>query len=358
MFRRHLLSLGTWGATAAGGGLCLDQAADAGTGGAATGADPAVIVDADPHAGADPAAATADDGDAARTAGAADGDDDDLDGDDGGADHLPEQTLRTRFRRTQRFLNKRRGLIDRLRDPETRQFISEQQLDEMRQHAGYFREIDEVIAADPDLANRLLQARTRRLSGQPAAAAEPAEQVFDEAAFRAEWGYEVETDAGQKFYRQHLALAKGLHEQTQRNNRLEQRLAGVDQRDQTRSHQQLETQWKQAAIAAAKDVDEPYRPMFVRAVRAEFQLLKAQGLLDRTTAEQVIARHLDPIRQRNKTTQRTQLNRQSATVAGNGQQPKTPRPGAMTPANGAAPNTKRETIADSRKSFYGRLTTS
>lgn len=323
-------------------GPASDGADAGGGGGPAAGAD----AGAGPAAGATGADPAADDGDAvARAAAEAEAgadDRDDLPDDDDLVEHLPEPQLRTRLRRTQRFAQKVRPLADRLRGPDGK-FLTPEQVDRVLSNARYFEEVDGILQRDPEAVRALQAARARLEAG--ATEPEPADEPFNEA----DWPYETESAQGKRL----LQMAKDQHEDRQRMRRLERQLAGVDRRDQLRTVEQAESQWKTAALTAAKEVDAEYRPMFVRAVRAEFELLKAQNMLTKASAQSVIDRHLAPIRARNKGKTRETVDRQSAMAAANGKLPAVPRPGAMRPAAGGG-EPKRETLKDASKSFLAR----
>lgn len=320
-----------------------------GAGGGAAAPAPAAATPSPDQAGvAEPPTLETPPTDAAAPIGEDDHDDDAAPTDDDVADHLPETQLRTRHRRTQRFVQRLRPIADRLRDPATGRLMPVERVDQMVRNASEFEVIDRILKASPKAVQALMDAQRELEGGTAAAGGAPA--VEEPPAFNeADWPFETETPEGKRLLQQ----AKQQHDLVGLVQQLQRQIADQQTQAQTRQVGEVEQQWKQQTFTAAAEVDELYRPMFVNAVAAQFQLLKASGQLTRASVKDVIDRQLATVRQAKKTQTRQTLTRQSATVAANASLPATPRPGTVVPASGSQ-TTKRETIADAKKSFLGR----
>lgn len=350
MFRRHIL--GFLGLSAATGGLCFDTP-DGGSGGGPAGG--AAVVEGaagDPGGAADPA-----DGDHGADAGAADdparpadsGDLDDDDADDDVINTLPEQQLRTRHRRTQRWLKKVRPLVERLRGP-NRQFMGLDELDRALDDSRQYRQIDSVLTRSPE-AVQLLMREQQRLDAldrgeRPAAEAELEDQPFNEQ----EWEFETDTAQGKRF----LAMAKQQHEDNRTLRRLLREVQGVQTGFRTQARTTNEQQWKTATFNAAQEIDDPTaRRWFISGMFNRFDSLERTNKLQTVNLGRLIDDELKDIRaaKRGKTRQTT--TRQSETVARNAALPRTPAPGRTTPA-GSDGKPKRETMQDASKGFLSK----
>lgn len=360
MYLKHLRALGL-GQFAATGGLCLAPEGAPAAGGPSS--TPAAAPNATPPAAdaAPPADRTpAGDPGAAERSGARDDADDADDEDDFGPsaevlDALPDNVTRNQLRAAQRKLAKWRPYYDTLRDPQTGKRMSTQQLQEMAARSRDYELVDRVLRGSPK-ALQILQEEDARLhgrDGQPAAAAEDQPQAFDQAGFEADWPYELDSDAGKRFYAKSLAAAKQTHEAQQTIQKLTQRLDAIDQRDQSRTVEGLNQNWKTKTLAASQEVDEAYRGMFVRAVQREFKLLRASGRLTKANVDAVITDELKEVRAAKKAAGRSTATRQSEMVAGNAALPRTPRPGSTQPA-GQQPQAPAQNMEEARKRLFAR----
>lgn len=254
--------------------------------------------------------------------------------------HLSESQLRTRLRRTQRFNKRVSPLVERLRKPGTKEYMSPEDVDAA---VSMYRDLDPILRASPDALQYLIKERDRVMQGGGGRPAPEEPAPFDEE----NWPFETDTPQGKAL----LSLAKQNHDLSANYKRLEGRLGNVDQRFESQTHAQLEGQWKTATLKAALEIpDELYRPMFVQHVYERFNALKSTGQLTRANAQQVIDKMLAPIRAATKKKQRTTVTRQSEVIAANTGLPRTPRPGTVLPASGEKP-AGRETIKDARSSF-------
>lgn len=329
----------------------FDAPGDGGGGGAAGGETPA--------GGGAPAAGGGDDhGDTTAAGGAEDGAgdtralaDDDTD-DDRFPDHddidtLPEANVRTRLRRTSRFAQRVRPIADRFRRQDGK-LMSADEVDAILSGHREFQTIDSVLKRSPKAVQFLLeeQRRLEQGGGDDAAAGGAEDAPFNEA----DWPFETETPQGKAL----LSLGKRQHDQELLIKRLTGELGGVRTGIERQTVGQLEKEWKSVAFQAASEIDQPYRPMFIRNVRREFQRLQASGQLTRANAKQVVDAELTEIRAAKKSTQRGNVTRQSEVVAGNRTLPRTPRPGTTTPASGKPNGGKRETMKDASAGFLSR----
>jgi DNA-binding transcriptional MerR regulator len=237
--------------TGAGGG-----AAPAGGGAAATDgtADPGASA---AGAGADGTAGDGGSDDGAAAAGTGDEGDDELPDDSDVAEHLPESQVRTRLRRTQRFLSKTaRPVLERLRDPQSGRYYTAEQVDELRQHAQFFREIDPVLAANPKLVEMLRQEQERLRRGDSGATAATADAGDDLGDFD-ENGFPFDREAPGSDYL--LTNARDVHGLKKEVRELRKLLTGVQTERTQDREQQLAGQWKDMTIKAADEVDPAYR---------------------------------------------------------------------------------------------------
>lgn len=353
MFRRHLSGATVW-PFAAVGGVCGDSV-DAGSGGGtpAGGAavadragDPPVSADRDADDGADSGA----DDPAAHPASAGDDDADPFSADDDDvAQTLPEATLRTRHRRTQRALAKIRPLADRLRDSSGK-FLTPQEVDRILASDRDFRDIDSVLSRSPEAVQFLMRERQRlqaldrgeRPPGDP----DPADQPFNDE----DWEFETDTPQGKRL----LAMAKSQHELQRENRAIKQQLQGVQTGFTREAQSRAEQTWKTATLTAAREIEDPTaRRWFITNISNTFTALAQSNRLGTVNVETLIAQELKDVRAAKTGKTRAALTRQSATVAGNAQLPKTPRPGTTHPAQGSDKG-KRETLSDASKSFLSR----
>lgn len=357
MFIRHLFPFAALLGPAAICGPLLDAAGDAGGGGTPAGGGTAT---ADPTTTADPA--QGDPAAAADQAGADTNDtlDDDHDaaGDDDADEEafintLPEANVRTRLRRAQRFRREADPVVKLLRDPQTGKLYPTDQVTRLLNNAREFETLDRVLRSDPKLVQALVDANARlQGGGQPAA--EDQHPPFDEAAFEQSWPYELDSKEGRAFFERQKAEAKRTHTLEGDVKQLRQALTGVQQGTARETLTRIETDTKKLVFAAAEEIDPVYRATFVTGARAQFDLLRQTGRLTPAAMKDVIDRMLAPVRALKKKQTRTTTARQSEMAAGNANLPRVPRPGTVQPAAGAATTTKRETIADARKSLLAR----
>jgi hypothetical protein len=321
---------------------------------AAAGADPGAGGDpahADPgEGGADPNDAGGDPDDGEGRAAAA-GDEDDPEGDsdeddDRDLDALPEQNIRTRYRRSRRTWRKVEPLVTRLRTDDGR-YITPRDLDDTFQAARDMREIEQLLEGNPDLMSAILDARAGRRPKAGAAAEAAAAEAFNEAGVPFDT-----TDENGKFF---LQLARDVHEMKRENTRLREQLGQVTQRDAHRTVAQIETAWKGRTLNAVRDLPEEYKLAVVNVVQARFDVLKAQRQLHRVRPDDIIAKAIEPYRRYIKGRTRAAAAGAQARATNNQQ-----RPGAVTRGTSAARSTdtnsqRKETIRDARKSFFARV---
>jgi hypothetical protein len=358
MFKHHL-SFAFWGAAATGGPLQNPpgESLESGAAPAAPVEAPPAGEQGDPAADGDPADAIGDEpaGEAAPV------DDNDVDDDDALVDDLPEPRVRTRLRRTQRQWKQARPVIDALRSisgdgrlPDARTVTT------LAQESAYYREINDVLTRKPELLQAILKAKqeldggdssTAATAADPAAAESDQPTPFDES----DWPFETETPQGKRM----LAMARELHELKHSARQAQTLAQRATQTQQTAELATIENDWKTAAIAAAEKAfptDVAARRLFVNNVWHQFERLKQTNRLKGTNARQVIAELAAPFTRRQATKARGAATTAARTVTNNATLPRTVRPGSTSPAPGAgaAPKT-RETLADARKSFFGRL---
>jgi hypothetical protein len=345
MFRRYL----TGSPVALMG--CSFAPVDNGSGGGESAAD----ATSDTTTQDDPAADRGSDGDGGD---GADGDDDDL-----GAlapdelDALPERNLKTRVRRLSKHLSKARPIADRFRGPNGR-FLPAEEIDGIISDSRQFRNIDSVFRGSKRALDVFLeeQARLERGGASPAdAAAEAADDAPEKMFDPATWEYETDTPAGKKLAK----LAQAFDEERARNRRLEKQLGQFGQQRQAETETAVEERFKTSTLSAATKLPANLRQGFVDLVYERFLNLKSSGQLGKAKAEEVIQRSLKSFGVTGSapaSAARTPATtRASAMAADNRGLPRVPRPGVVSPADRASAPKTRETLADSRKNFYGRL---
>lgn len=229
--------------------------------------------------------------------------------------------------------------------------MSPEDIDRILSNHREFETLDRVLKASPRAVQMLIEEQQRierGESGDAAAAGGGADEpvAFDEAS----WPFETETPQGKAL----LQLARQNHELSSKYRTLEQQVTGVRTGFERQTVAQIEGQWKQVAFQAANELDQVYRPMFIRNIRREFSRLQAAGQLTRANAKDVIDAELREVRQAKKSAQRSTVTSQSATAAGNRNLPRAPRPGTVVPATGKETTGKRETIKDARSSFLSK----
>lgn len=353
MFVRHLLPFAAFGLAAICGPL-LETAGEAGGGGAPAGGGAPPATPTTDRVSADPAPDPAN----AADAGAEGHEPPDLDDDATGdardeeefVSRLPEANLRTRVRRSQRYRRDTEPIVSLFRGPDGK-YMPPQEVTRLLANAREFEQLDRVLKADPRAVQALMDAEARLRNGGSAAADEP--PAFDEAAFEQAWPYEVESKEGRAFFERQKADAKRTHGLEDQVRRLERLVTGVQQTTAQQTFEQIEGRWKAVAFKACEEVDPLYREMFLGNVKAQFDLLRGNNQLTKVNAQAVVDRLLANVRAAKKTQTRTTTARQSAMAAGNATLPRTPRPGTVQPASGE-PAPKRETIADSHKSWLAR----
>ncbi len=314
---------------------------------AAGGAPPPSTDPADAGTPSGDPAAPVEPADPAAVAAGGDGDDlsdDDPDDDAEVAEHLPEPVARTRLRRVQRLLSRSRPLLERLKGPGGK-YLTPEEIDRHLANSREFANIDAVLSKSKRAVQVLLEEQERLARGDQGTAAGDDFPAFDEAT----WPFETDTPEGKKL----LELGKELHETKRALHEMRRDVTGTKQERQQERLEQLNTRWRDATFKAAAELDEPYRPIFIRSVKREFERLQLRGELTKANAEDVINRELAELRAHKKTTTRSTTTRQSAAVARNSTLPAAVRPGAVQPAAAGATN-KRETLKDASKGFLAK----
>lgn len=329
---------------------------DGDAGGGADGAGPADAGDGEDAAGAsdepDPNA------DRAAAAGGDDDDDADLTDDEREREELlarltpeeREKRARTWNRRQSRQLRTVAPIAERFRDKSGR-YLTVDEIDRIRGRAQDQEELEQFFAENPDVLQEVL----KRKKGAPVAAAE---DVFvDPFADEQAVPFDTATAEGRWFLTHARQTARENFDLKQSLRRLEQAVGSVHERDTQRTMEQIEGTWKNETLAAAKANGLQGEDLkdFVESVYDRFRLARAEKRLDKVDRKQIIDRSLRPFKATRNATDRRAAAGAHARAAHN---TTLPRPGNRAAAGPANPNDTnrqvRETIRDSRKSFFQR----
>lgn len=278
------------------------------------------------------------------------GDGDEDPDDDGLAPEVANdpKRLRTRLRRTQRQLKPFRDLEGTLRDRATGRLLTPQEVTRRMQLAEDQEELNSFFAEHPDVLQQVLE---RKRGGGRAAQAEEFQDPFADLT---KLPFDATDESGRFFVDQFRTQAKENFELRQMLKRIEQGLTGVQQTTQRERLGRVEQQWRDTTLSAAKEAGLAGEDLqdFVNGVYRDFQLFGATKKLDRANVQEVITRNLRPFRRAAAGRTRGQAATQQQQARTNGGKPQPHRQGAPTTAQ--ARTTGKETLKDSRRSFFER----
>lgn len=283
--------------------------------------------------------------------GAADGGDDEDDEDAGLAPEVRDdpKRLRTRHRRLQRQMGEVRPIADRFRGPDGK-YMSPDQIDRMRARAQDMDEVQQLLDANPDI----LQSMLERRNGRPAAAArDDYQDLFpDDAAIpwdTADPASKTLVDTLRKFHRD-------IHDLRKENTQLKQGLGTVHERDTARSAQEVEDSWKTQTLAAAKaaGLTGDDHDHFVNSVYLNFRLARAEKRLGKVNRAAILEQALRPFKRTRVAGDRRAAADAHARADANGTRPQPGSRGATTPARASDTN-RSGTLKDAREGFFARI---
>lgn len=292
-----------------------------------------------------------------QAAGDGDPDPDDDDDDDG----LPEEArndpakLRTHLRRVQRRNRAARPIVERFRARDgSGHFLPVQEIDRILGRAEDMRELEDFFAENADILTTIMERKQGK--GRAAAASADDDEVFqDPFADPDKVPWDTTTESGRALVELFRGTAKENFELKKSLRRVERQVGDVSQRDESRTLGQVESTWKTATLAAAKQVPEFARPTFVRAVQRAFEIAKRDKTLTKVNAARIIQEELAPFVRHAKGQQRKTAAGQQQRAEGNQKLPRAGGQGRTTPVGASDSDKSKGTVRDGRKSFFARL---